>query len=70
MSITDHQCIDELRQHRGRTVTQPGDEELLGGLASADDPAQAAQYPFENACVREALQQIPEERRIVIELAF
>ncbi len=70
MSITHHQCIDELRRRRVRPVTQPGDEELLYELASDDDPAQAVQYTFELARIREALQQIPAEQRIVIELAF
>ena len=70
MSITHHQCIDELRRRRARPVTQPGDEELLYELASDDDPAQAVQYTFELARIREALQQIPAEQRIVIELAF
>ena len=69
-SITHHQCIDELRRRRVRPVTQPGNEELLYELASDDDPAQAVQYTFERARVREALQQIPAEQRIVIELAF
>ena len=41
MSITRHQCIDELRRRRVRPVTQPGDEEFLYELASDDDPAQA-----------------------------
>ena len=70
MSITHHQCIDELRRRRVRPVTQPGNEELLYELASDDDPAQAVQYTIEQARVREALQQIPAEQRIVIELAF
>jgi len=70
MSITRHQCIDELRRRRVRPVTQLSDEELLYKLVSDDDPAQAVQYTFEQARVREALQQIPAEQRIVIELAF
>ena len=70
MSITHHQCIDELRRRRVRPVTQPGDEEFLYELASDDDPAQAVQYIFEQIRVREALQQIPVEQQIVIELAF
>src|SRR5512135_43458 len=44
MSITRHQCIDELRRRRVRPVTQPSDEELLYELASDDDPAQAVQF--------------------------
>ena len=70
MTIAQHQCIDELRRRRVRPAAQPGDEELLYGLASDDDPAQAVQYTFELARIREALQQIPTEQRIVIELAF
>ncbi len=70
LSITHHQCIDELRRRRVRPFTQRGDEELPYELASDDDPAQAAQFTFERAHVREALQQIPAEQRIVIELAF
>jgi RNA polymerase sigma-70 factor (ECF subfamily) len=70
MSICRHQCIDELRRRRVRPVTQPGNEELLYELASDDDPLQAVQYIFERARIHEALQQIPAEQRIVIELAF
>lgn len=70
MTIAQHQCIDELRRRRVRPVAQPGDEELLNALASDDDPAQAVQSTFERARIREALQQIPAEQRIVIELAF
>ncbi len=70
MSISRHQCIDELRRRYARPFTQPGDEEWLDELAGDDDPAQAVQYIFEQARVREALQQIPAEQRIVIELAF
>ena len=70
ISISHHQCIDELRRRRVRPVAQTGDEELLYEVASDDDPAQAVQYTFELAHIREALQQIPAEQRIVIELAF
>ena len=70
MSITHHQCIDELRRRRVRPATQPGEEELLGEWASDDDPVQAVQYTYEQARLRQALQQIPVEQRIAIELAF
>ena len=70
MSISRHQCIDELRRRRARPVTPLGDEEWLDELASDDDPGQAVQYIFERARVREALRKIPAEQRIVIELAF
>jgi RNA polymerase sigma-70 factor (ECF subfamily) len=70
MSISRHQCIDELRRRRARPVTPLGDEEWLDELVSDDDPAQAVQFTFERARVREALKKIPVEQRIVIELAF
>ena len=70
MTIARHQCIDELRRRHARPVAQSGDEELLNELASDDDPAQAVQYTFELIRIREALQHIPAEQRIVIELAF
>jgi RNA polymerase sigma-70 factor (ECF subfamily) len=70
LTITHHQCIDELRRRRVRPIAQPGDEELLYQLPGDDDPVQAVQYTFERARVREALQQLPAEQRIVIELAF
>ena len=70
MSISRNQCIDELRRRRARPFTPLGDEEWLDELASDDDPAQAVQYTFERARVREALKKRPAEQRIVIELAF
>ena len=70
MTISRHQCIDELRRRRARPVTPLGDEEWLDELASDDDPGQAVQYVFEQARVREALKKIPAEQRIVIELAY
>ena len=66
-SITHHECIDELRRRRMRPITEPCDEERLYKPASDNDPLQ---HTFEKARVREALQQIPAEQRIVIELAF
>lgn len=70
ISITRHQCIDELRRRRVRPVTGVDDEELLGRLTLDDDPMLAAQNAFEQARVREALRRIPAEQRMVIELAF
>jgi RNA polymerase sigma-70 factor, ECF subfamily len=70
MTITRHQCIDELRRRRVRPVEPSGNEELRYGLAAEDDPAEAPQYTFERECVRTALQRIPVEQRTVIELAF
>jgi RNA polymerase sigma-70 factor (ECF subfamily) len=70
INISLHLCIDELRRRRVRPVTQPRDEELLRGLASDDNPWPDTQDAFEQARVREALQQIPIQQRTVIELAF
>ena len=68
-TITRHQCIDELRRRRAHPITDSGDWESLDHLAGNDDPARAAQDTFEQAHIREALQQIPTQQRIVIELA-
>lgn len=69
-TITRHLCIDELRRRRVRPTTNPGDWESLDRLAGNDDPAQDVQNTFEQARIRAALQQIPTQERIVIELAF
>jgi RNA polymerase sigma-70 factor (ECF subfamily) len=69
-TITRHQCIDELRRRRVRPIKDPSDRESLDRLAGNDDPARDAQDIFEQARVREALQHIPTQERIVIELAF
>ena len=69
-TITRHQCIDELRRRRVRAITDPGYWESLDRLAGNDGPARDAQDTFEQARVREALQQIPMQERTVIELAF
>jgi len=69
-TITRNQCIDELRRRRVRPMTNPGYWESLDQLAANDDPAQDVQAIFEEARIRKALQQIPTQERIVIELAF
>ena len=69
-TITRNQCIDELRRRRVRPMTNPGYWESLDQLAGNDDPAQDVQAIFEEARIRKALQQIPTQERIVIELAF
>jgi RNA polymerase sigma-70 factor (ECF subfamily) len=70
IAITHHQCIDELRRRRGRPITNPSYWESLDESASDDDPAQNAQDTFEQARVREAMQRIPTQQRMVIELVF
>ena len=62
--IAHHQCIDELRRRRSRPVTDPGDWETVDQLASD------AQDTLEQVHIYKALQQIPTQERIVIELAF
>ena len=69
-TITRHLCIDELRRRRVRPMTEPGYWESLERLAGNDDPAQDVQDTFEQARIRKALQQIPTQERMVIELAF
>lgn len=68
--ISRHECIDELRRRRVRPVAQPGSEKLLGTLTGNDHPWADTQAAAERDRVREALQQIPAQQRIVIELAF
>ena len=70
MSISHHQCTDELRRRRVRPMTEPGDWESLDRLAGNDDPVQHEQDTFEQARIRAALQQLPAQQRMVIELAF
>jgi RNA polymerase sigma-70 factor, ECF subfamily len=69
-TITHHQCIDELRRNYVRPITDPYDWEVLDQFAVNDDPARDEQETFQQARVREALQRIPTQERIVIELAF
>ena len=69
-TITRHLCIDELRRRHVRLTIEPGDWESLDQVAGNDDPAQDVQDTFEQARIRKALQQIPTQERMVIELAF
>ncbi|MCI0555090.1 MAG: sigma-70 family RNA polymerase sigma factor [Anaerolineae bacterium] len=66
-TITRHQCIDELRRRRAHATADPGYWESLDQFAANDDSAQDI---LEQAWVRQALQRIPTQQRIVIELAF
>ena len=69
-AITHNQCIDELRHRRVRPITDPYDWEVLEQIVVNDDPARNEQETFEQARIREALQRIPTQERVVIELAF
>jgi RNA polymerase sigma-70 factor (ECF subfamily) len=70
INISRHECIDELRRRRARPLTQPGYEKLLSTLASDDHLLPDTPAALERARVREALQKIPPQQRVVIELAF
>ena len=67
-TMTRHQCVDELRQRHRLPIADSSYWESLDWLAGNDDPARDERDTFE--CVRESLQQIPTQQRIVIELAF
>jgi RNA polymerase sigma-70 factor (ECF subfamily) len=69
-AITQNQCIDELRHRRMGPITDPYDWEVLDQLAVNDDPAWDERETFAQTRIREALQRIPPQERIVIELAF
>lgn len=70
IGIAHHQCIDELRRRRVRPIGEPLADGPATELASDDDPAQAAELSFERARIKHALNQIPAEQRLVIELAY
>jgi RNA polymerase sigma-70 factor (ECF subfamily) len=64
-TITRRQCIDEFRRGRLQSVLDPADWESIDVVADKD-----AQDTFEQASIHEALQHIPSQERLVIELAF
>jgi len=68
--ITRHLCIDEWRHRRAYLITNAGSWESLDRLPNNDASTQNALDLFEWVSVHEALQQIPVQQRIVIELAF
>jgi RNA polymerase sigma-70 factor (ECF subfamily) len=70
IGITHHQCIDELRRRRVRPTTESADHITLVETSSANDPVEAAAQSLERARVKQALEQIPREQRVVIEMAF
>lgn len=69
-TITRHECIDELRRRRRHSTTNPIYWESLDWFAGNDNPVQNVPDIFEQSRIREALQHIPAQQRIVIELAF
>lgn len=69
-TITRHQCIDEFKRRRIEPMIDPDDWESINWLADTEGLAQDAQDPFVQVSIREALQRIPSQERLVIELAF
>jgi RNA polymerase sigma-70 factor (ECF subfamily) len=69
-TITRHQCIDELRHRSRHLLADPDYWKSLDRLAGDDDPAQDVQDTFEQARIRKALQLLPTQERVVIELAY
>ncbi|MGE5140068.1 MAG: sigma-70 family RNA polymerase sigma factor [Rudaea sp.] len=70
LGIAHNQCIDELRRRKARPVTESTDEEPFREIPADDDPAEAAAYTLEQERIRRALQQIPTEQRVALELAY
>lgn len=66
-TITRHQCMDEIRRRRWLPRIDQDFGKSLDQFAGNDDSARDI---FEQAWIRSALQQIPTQQRIVIELAF
>ena len=66
-TITRHQCMDEFRRSHGHATMDPDYWESLDQFADNDDSARDI---FEQVWIHGALQQIPAQERIVIELAF
>ena len=70
ISIAHHQCVDELRRRRRHPIADLSYWDLLDRSVGDNELPQPGSHTFEQVRVREALQQIPTQQRIVIELAF
>jgi RNA polymerase sigma-70 factor, ECF subfamily len=69
-TITRHQCIDELRRRHLPLITDPNDLGVLSRTASASGLVWDEQASLKQADVRDALQRIPIQERMIIQLAF
>jgi RNA polymerase sigma-70 factor, ECF subfamily len=68
--IAHHHTVDELRRRRARP-TASVDEEALDGIAdSATPPDEVAQTSYDRRRIVQALQEIPDDQRRCIELAY
>lgn len=71
-TIARHQCIDEIRHRRINPITFSDDLEAFDNSKARGNtnPTRVEQDILEQARIREALQQIPTNERVVIELAY
>lgn len=69
VGIAHHQCIDELRRRRIRPIA--AEQTRVESLAAdSSEPFDPAVQSVQHAEISSALEQIPTEQRLVIELAF
>jgi RNA polymerase sigma-70 factor (ECF subfamily) len=70
--IAHNYCIDELRRRRARpqSVYEDDDHPVLSSIADATDVSEAALQGEQQRIVADALQQLPQEQRQAIELAY
>ncbi len=68
-SITRNRTIDVLRRRRVRGLTGAGEAELNTAITRADERL-SPEFHLEALAVREALAQLPETQREVLELAY
>lgn len=68
-SITRNRTIDILRRRRVRGLTGAGEAELNTAITRADERL-SPEFHLEALAVREALAQLPESQREVLELAY
>lgn len=67
MSITRHRCIDRLRSRERRNRLA---EEMTGQTANGAEPSEGLLSNAELSAVHEAVNKLPEDQRVAIELAF
>lgn len=68
LSIVHHRAIDRLRRTRDRQVAASLDEAWM--TAAPDDVFRDVYRGIQQAQVRDALRQLPDEQRLAIELAY
>jgi RNA polymerase sigma-70 factor (ECF subfamily) len=70
--IAHNYCIDELRRRRARpqSVYEDQDHPVLSSIADTTDVSETALQGEQQRIVADALQQLPQEQRQAIELAY